>query len=383
MIHGIVALCPRTGSLLFSRAYAPSFGLPLPSGGQPIDAHNLASLVFALQLNATAVRDGNGEHDANGLDGEAGSSSGANDPALKSVDIAPGLRLVFFTDANLPGLLLTLSLDSALGERAQRRLAESICDSFAGAFGEQLRRHAGCTGVLGPVRRLRGASELVQQCFGSLSQFLLHELMQTFCDTGSILWGHAMQPENSDDALGIALPRACSAEHVAGWPSHVHELQVLPAVHAHVQTHGYDGVAAAGDAIGHGRGCDNPAESSGSKRKAPEKLLSKCSQVLSPLSILYCWYTSAKSNAHCTCNVESMSFFPYVCVCVCMYIDIHIINAIMCIGIYTCLYKCIYIYIYLRIHTYIHMYTYTHIYIHIYIYIYIHQSIKIFTYIYA
>jgi len=319
MIHGIVALCPRTGSLLFSRAYTPSFGLPLPSGGQPIDAHNLASLVFALQLNATAVRDGNEEHDASGVEGEAGSSSGANVPALKSVDIAPGLRLVFFTDANLPGLLLTLSLDSALGERVQRRLAESICDSFAGAFGEQLRRHAGGTGVLGPVRRLRGASELVQQCFGSLSQFLLHELMQTFSDMGSILWGHAMQPENPDEALGIARPRECSAEHAEGWPLHVHELQVLPSVHAHVHTHGYDGVAAAGDAIGHGRGGGKPAESSGSKRKAPEKLLSKCSQVPPPPSILYCWYTLAMSNAHCTRNVESRSLS--LCVCVCIDID--------------------------------------------------------------
>ena len=62
MLHGVVAVCPRSGSLLFAKAYTASFGLPTPSGGQAMDAHNLASLVFALQLNATSVLDGNAEH---------------------------------------------------------------------------------------------------------------------------------------------------------------------------------------------------------------------------------------------------------------------------------------------------------------------------------
>lgn len=280
MLHGIVALCPRAGSLLFARAYAPSFGLPLPSGGQPIDAHNLASLVFALQLNATAVLDGNSEDPTHG----------SANPALKSIDMGPGLRLVFYQDAKLPGLLLTLSLDPALGDRAQRRLAECICDAFAEAFGEQLRRHASGAGAPGPVRRLRGATELVQRCFASVSQFLLQDLMQTFSDTGSIMWGHAMQPETLElEALSIVRPREVSGEHVAGWnfemgglPSNVQELQILPAAHAT----GFDGVSAAGDAVGRGRGGDSPGVSSGGKRKAPEKLLSKCSQVPSSLFAL-------------------------------------------------------------------------------------------------
>ena len=28
MLHGIIAVCPQTGGLLYAKAYAPSFGLP-------------------------------------------------------------------------------------------------------------------------------------------------------------------------------------------------------------------------------------------------------------------------------------------------------------------------------------------------------------------
>ena len=177
MLHGIIAVCPRTGSLLFSKAYAPSFGLPLPAGGQPMDAHNLASLVFALQINATAVLDGSSR-----APGHEGSSNGVgeHEPVLRSVDMGPGLRLVFYKDVKLPGLLLTLSLDPALGDRAEKLLAESICNSFAVAYGEQLRQRPQSGGAALPVRRLKSAGKLVRQCLLAVSRLLLHDLMQTF-----------------------------------------------------------------------------------------------------------------------------------------------------------------------------------------------------------
>ena len=281
MLHGIVALCPRTGSLLYAKAYAPSFGLPLPSGGQHMDSHNFASLLFALQLNADAVLDGNKE------DEHSAKAAQNVEPALKCVDMGPGLRLVFYKDAKLPGLLLTLSLDPALGSRAQRLLAESICNSFADAFGEQLRLQAGSVGAGGPVRRLRGATDLVQQCLATVSQSLLEAVMQTFAERGAVLWGHAMQPDEKDlETLGVLRPLEVSGKHGSRWddlaPEQVSEATMhmqgkLPVV----DTCGHafqNGKGAVGIDFTH-NGVDTPVVKSGAKRKAPEKLLLKCSKV--------------------------------------------------------------------------------------------------------
>ncbi len=269
MLHGIVALCPRTGSLLWSKAYAPSFGLPPPPGGQPIDAHNLASLIFALQLNAAAT-----------LSGGAGGGAGA--PALRSVDMGPGLRLVFYRDPELPGLLLALALDPALGPGAEQRLAESVCAAFATAYGEQLLAPAG------PVRRLRGATELVQQALASVSRALLDELLHTFSARGVVLWGHAMQPDAADLLALRVVPAAevPGGPGAAGWQAlgdqggtgggQLGQEPAMPAAGA-ARGHRFDGVVVVGSpAVPHGGG-DSPG--CGSKRKAPEKLLSTCSKV--------------------------------------------------------------------------------------------------------
>ena len=276
MLHGIVALCPRTGSLLWSKAYAPSFGLPPPPGGQPIDAHNLASLVFALQLNAAAAL-------SSGAGDGAGDGAGGA-PALRSVDMGPGLRLVFYRDPELPELLLALALDPALGSGAEQRLAESICAAFATAYGEQLRAPAG------PMRRLRGATELVQQALASVSRALLDELLHTFSDRGVVLWGHAMQPDAADLLALRVVPAAevPGGPGAAGWqalggteggrlPAPGQEPKAMPAAAGAAPGHRFDGVVAVGSpAAPHGGG-DSPG--CGSKRKAPEKLLSTCSKV--------------------------------------------------------------------------------------------------------
>lgn len=256
MLHGIVALCPRTGSLLWSKAYASSFGLP-PPGVEQLDAHNLASLVFALQLNATAAL-------CDGADADGG--AGAHAPALRSVDMGPGLRLVFYRDPELPGLMLALSLDPALGSCAERHLAESICATFAAAFGEQLRRPPGA--AAGHVRRLRGATELVQQALASVSRALLDELLHTFSDRGVVLWGHAMQPDVADlpasvQALGDLRGLLPSPVPGMAMPSAGDALE-----------HRFDAVGSTAARQGGG---DSPG--CGSKRKAPAKLLSKCSKV--------------------------------------------------------------------------------------------------------
>jgi hypothetical protein len=256
MLHGIVALCPRTGSLLWSKAYASSFGLPPPPGG-PMDAHNLASLVFALQLNAAAALSDSADADG---------GAGAHAPALRSVDMGPGLRLVFYRDPELPGLMLALSLDPALGSCAERRLAESICTTFAAAFGEQLRRPPGA--AAGHVRRLRGATELVQQALASVSRSLLDELLHTFSDRGVVLWGHAMQPDVAD------LPASAQAlGDLSELPAPVPGLKAMPS-EGDTLEHRFDAV---GSAAAHQGGVDSPG--CGSKRKAPEKLLSKCAKV--------------------------------------------------------------------------------------------------------
>lgn len=260
MLHGIVALCPRTGSLLWSKAYASSFGLPPPPGGKPMDAHNLASLVFALQLNAAAAL-------SDGAD--AGGGAGAHAPALRSVDMGPGLRLVFYRDPELPGLMLALSLDPALGSCAERRLAESICATFAAAFGEQLRRPPGA--AAGHVRRLRGATELVQQALASVSRSLLDELLHTFSDRGVVLWGHAMQPDVAD------LPASAQAlGDLSELPAPVPGLKAIPS-EGDALEHRFDAV---GSTAAHQGGGNSPG--CGSKRKAPEKLLSKCAKVQLP-----------------------------------------------------------------------------------------------------
>lgn len=286
MLHGVVAVCPRSGSLLFAKAYTASFGLPTPSGGQAMDAHNLASLVFALQLNATSVLDGNAEHMGSTVEPvDDRHSRDQHQATLKSVDMGPGLRLVFYKDPTLPGLLLMLSLDPALGERAQGMLAQRICDSFAEAFGEQLRSQADPGAALGPVRRLRGASEIVQRCLSSISQILLDDLIQTFAGEGSILWGHAMQADGDDlEMLGLTRPLEVQGAHVGGWdplngsagrPDHIQELKTRP--HAQNLGRNFEGVAAVGEAMLREKG-DSPPPHSGYKRKAPEKLLSKCSK---------------------------------------------------------------------------------------------------------
>ena len=286
MLHGIVALCPRTGSLLWAKAYAPSFGLPRSAGEPAIDSHNLASLVFALQLNATAILVGADE----GFSvGPAGGNTG--EPALKSVDMGPGLRLIFYKDDKLPGLLLTLSLDPALGEHAQRVLVQSLYNSFAEKFGEQLRSSAGVgSGPSGPVRRLRGATELVQKSLASVSQYLLDDLLQTFSDRGAIIWGHAMQPAAGDlQELCSVSPLEVTEEHIAGsWdpvaglhdlPSQVQALKAVPIKSAEGQR--FEGAVVV-------EGVDRSGERRGSKRKAPEKLLSKCSKVTNYLPLRMC-----------------------------------------------------------------------------------------------
>ena len=288
MLHGVVAVCPRSGSLLFAKAYAPSFGLPTPSGGQPMDAHNLASLVFALQLNATAVLDGNVEESGRAGRSEDGRQGcDLHQPALRAVDMGPGRRLVFFTDPTLPGLLLMLSLDPALGERAQGMLAERIRDSFAEAFGEQLRPQPGPGAPLGPVRRLRGASEIVQRCLSSISRVLLDDLVQTFADKGSILWGHAMQADSDDlEMLNLTGPLEVHGAHLGGWDSSAVDgsTRQLPVAeeqktrpHAEDQGRAFKGLAAVGGAMSR-EGGGSPQPSCGYKRKAPENLLSKCTK---------------------------------------------------------------------------------------------------------
>jgi hypothetical protein len=292
MLHGVVAVCPRSGALLFAKAYAPSFGLPTPGGGQPMDAHNLASLVFALQLNATAVLDGNAEP-ATCAGGDAAGRHACGlqqQPALRAVDMGPGLRLVFFQDPALPNLLLMLSLDPALGDRVQGLLAERICDAFAEAFGEQLGPQAGRGAAPGPVRRLRGASDIVQRCLASISQALLADLIQTFADKGSILWGHAMQADTDDlEVLGLPQPLEVHGAHLGGWDLEavdgvqghaglLPEITGLPAhTAAEAQGQGFAGVAVVGGKTGHEEAGSPPA-GCGYKRKAPEKLLSKCTK---------------------------------------------------------------------------------------------------------
>jgi hypothetical protein len=54
MLHGIIALCGRSGGLYYSKAYSSNFGLQLQEGAEKTDPHNLSSLLFALQLNAQA-----------------------------------------------------------------------------------------------------------------------------------------------------------------------------------------------------------------------------------------------------------------------------------------------------------------------------------------
>ena len=257
-----------------------------PRGGQPIDAHNLASLVFALQLNASAVLDGSAcSSQAGGPKEESAPRS--EQPALKSVCMGPGMSLVFYTDAKLPGILLAMSLSPGLGERAESFLAESMFGAFAAEFREQLQRQAvgaGAAGPVQPVRRLRGAGKVVQRCLADVSQFLLHELTSTFSGQRDIHWSHAMLlPAHQLEALGIDRPLKVPREQLAGLGGVAME-SVPPAP---CPAPDFDGLAIASGAHAlncrqdSGRGFEeiedgNRARETGTKRKAPEKFLSRC-----------------------------------------------------------------------------------------------------------
>lgn len=142
MLHGVLGLCARSGALLFSKAWTPSFGLGGGKGGigngAPIDAINLSSLVFALQLNAAAAIEDDSDEEDVAVHGAAPVLSvDSEGPALRSVDMGAGVRVVFHSPTQLPGVLIALFAPKGEAAAVERRLLEDISGALAAKFAEQ------------------------------------------------------------------------------------------------------------------------------------------------------------------------------------------------------------------------------------------------------
>ena len=148
MLHGLLGLCARSGSLLFSKSWTPSFGLDGAGvngrgNSAPIDAINLSSLVFALQINAAAAVE-DGPVDSSNDTAASLLAVDSQGPVLRSVDMGAGVRIVFHSPPKLPGLLLALFAQASepMSAAVEQRLLDDISAALGSKFGAQLASRA-------------------------------------------------------------------------------------------------------------------------------------------------------------------------------------------------------------------------------------------------
>lgn len=163
MLHGVLALHAKSGGLLFSKAFSPSFGLPEVPDGPPMDPHRLSSLIFALQINATAATVGASEHQ----------------PALQSVQFG-SVRTIFHCTKQLPDLLIALFVDKAVHPSAERQLLFTFSNAMSGKYGDELSMQA----AQNRVRRLKGAAGVLKESVVGHVAWLLRRAMESLAQGG-------------------------------------------------------------------------------------------------------------------------------------------------------------------------------------------------------
>ena len=124
-VHGLLVLDLDTGSLLYSHRLSPRYGLGAACEQLASDELRLSAMLFALHLNAAALRP----------DSDGGAPSGATAP-LSQFHLG-GAALHFCASAERR-LLLVLFADAGLGAACASLLATQLLRRFEARFAARL-----------------------------------------------------------------------------------------------------------------------------------------------------------------------------------------------------------------------------------------------------
>jgi len=174
MIHGVIGVCSKTGRLLFSKKYSPSYGLPASPETESIDSHKLAALIFAFQLNANAC-----------LVQSQGEDSSESAP-LKFLKFGNKLKIFFQAHPTLRNLVVALFVEEQMQEEPAHALLKNIFLNID----ESSSSKASVANFLSG--KLQGSSEVLKASMKQFAHDVLSQLMLSLNnDKKKLVWGWA------------------------------------------------------------------------------------------------------------------------------------------------------------------------------------------------
>ena len=213
-MNGVLVLCSRTGSLLYGQSYAQNFGLP--ESHRPVDALNLAAMLFALHINSRAV--------VIPSPGEAGGQGGG----LKMYEV--GHTTMHFNHNEQAHVLGVVFIETATGEEIGQYLAERVVEQFVDKYFLEDGPAADAHGAAGtPFKQLRpkASKSLLRSIFQELPGRIFELLLSRLDESQRPRWIFAVMSESFiaeidwDDFLAAERAAEASSQGELGAPASV------------------------------------------------------------------------------------------------------------------------------------------------------------------